>query len=216
MLPLVALEDFFARARIMHYKKGDTILRAGDEPQGVFFIKRGYVRIYSLSPEGEEMTLIIFKPQDFFPMIWAFNNTQNMFYVEAMTSVELYRLPREEFIGFIKGNPEVLFELMSKILVRLGGLLQRMQYLAFGNAYSRVASILFICAERFGKKVGENMVIQVPLTHKDIANLVGMTRETVSIEMKKLAHKRIIAYKGRAVTVRDFPKLREESLLDEE
>ena len=75
---------------------------------------------------------------------------------------------------------------------------------------------MLICAERFGKKVGRDVVIQVPLTHKDIANLVGMTRETVSIEMKKLAHRSLIGYKGKTVTVHDLVKLKDESLLDDE
>ena len=216
MSPLEVLERFFAKSGLIRYKKGTTILHGADEPQGVYFLKKGYVRLYSISSDGEEMTLIIFKPQDFFPVMWAINNTPNMFYLETMTTVEVYRISREEFIGFIKGNPDVLFELTSKILVRLGGILQRMQYLAFGNAYGKVASIIYICAERFGKEGGKKVVIDVPLTHKDIANLVGITRETVSVEMKKLAHKRIIDYKGKIITVYDLVKLREESLLDEE
>lgn len=214
MSPLEKVEDFFARGSAIRYKKGETILHAGDEPQGVFWLKKGYVRLYCLSSEGEEMTLIIFKPQDFFPMIWAVNNAPNLYYVEAMTPVEVYRLPREEFLSFVKEHPDVLFELMSKVLVRLGGLLQRMQYLAFGKAYEKVASILFICAERFGKETIGKVTINVPLTHKDVANLLGMTRETVSIEMKKLAKAGIIDYKGKFVVVRDLAKLRQESSLD--
>ncbi|MBI3290476.1 Crp/Fnr family transcriptional regulator [Candidatus Microgenomates bacterium] len=223
MYPLEVLEEFFAKSGPIRYKKGDTILRADDEPRGVYFLKKGYVRLYSISASGEEITLIIFKPQDFFPVMWAINNTPNMFYVEAMTPVEVYRVSRNEFVDFIKGNSDVLFELTSKILVRLGGLLQRMQYLAFGNAYARVASIIYICAERFGlprgqagKKNGNSVVIDVPLAHKDVANLIGMTRETVSVEMKNLARKGLVEYKGKIITVRDLAKLREESLLDEE
>mgnify|MGYP001559973482 CR=1 FL=1 len=106
MIPLT-VEEFFARSGVTHYKKGETILRGGDQPQGVFYIKKGYVRLYSLSKEGEELTLIIFKPGDFFPMIWAINNTSNMYYLESMTPVEVYRAPRDEFVSYIKGEPEL-------------------------------------------------------------------------------------------------------------
>lgn len=214
MIPLT-VEEFFARSGVTHYKKGETILRGGDQPQGVFYIKKGYVRLYSLSKEGEELTLIIFKPGDFFPMIWAINNTSNMYYLESMTPVEVYRAPRDEFVSYIKGEPEVLFELTGRILVRLGGLLQRMEHLAFGNAYDKVASILFICAERFGTSSGKNIVIPLPLTHRDIASLLGITRETVSIEIKKLAEKKIINYKGKHIIVEDLARLRQESSLDD-
>jgi len=56
------------------------------------------------------------------------------------------------------------------------------------------------------------ILIHIPLTHRDIAMLVGMTRETVSIEIKKLERKGIIEYKGRSIFVKDLRKLKEGSL----
>lgn len=207
------LNNFFSRFRKYHYKKGEAILRCGDTPQGVYFINKGYVRDYSISKDGEELTLIIFKPEDFFPMQWVFNNKISLHYYNAMSAVELWRCSKEEFIKFIKANPEVLFELTSHILIRMGGIMQRMEYLAFGNAYEKIASILLILSERFGKKVGKNIVIQVPLVHKDIAELLGIARETASISLKKLERKGIIEYHGHSIFVKDTQRLQEESLL---
>lgn len=206
------LNNFFSGSKTYHYKKGETILHGGDAPQGVYFINKGYVRDYSISRDGEELTLIIFKPEDFFPMNWVFNDTPNFHYFEAMTAVELWRCPKEDFIAFLKANPDVFFELADHISLRLGGLLQRMEYLVFGNAYQKVASILMICAERFGEKSDGGIRIPIPLTHKDLAMLVGMTRETVSIEMKKLERKGIIEDNRRSIMVADMKKLRLESL----
>lgn len=207
------LNKFFAKFKKFHYKKGDLILRGGDLSQGVYFIDKGYVRDYSISREGEEFTLIIFKSEDFFPMQWVFNNKPNTHYFEAMNAVELWRCPKEEFIKFIEDNPDIFFEFTSHILTRMGGIMQRMEYLAFGNAYQKVASILMICAERFGEKDGNGVIINIPLKHKDIAMLIGMVRETVSIELKKLERKGIIDYHGRLIIVKDTGRLQEESLL---
>lgn len=207
------LNNFFSKFRKYHYKKGEAILRGGDTPQGVYFINKGYVRDYSISKDGEELTLIIFKPEDFFPMQWVFNDRISLHYYNAMSAVELWRCSKEEFIKFIKANPEVLFELTSHILTRMGGIMQRMEYLAFGNAYQKVASILMICAERFGEKEGEEVVIKVPLVHRDVANLLGITRETASIEIKKLERKNLIAYRGKHLAVKDADGLKKESLL---
>lgn len=208
------LEDFFSKYKLFRYQKGEAILRPGDTPQGVYLIKKGYVRLYSISENGEELTLIIFKPNDFFPLMWAINNTENTEYLEAMTSVEIWRSPKDKFLEFIKTNPDVFFELTSRILVRLGGLLERMQYLVFGSAYEKVASILLICVERFGKKEGKHTVIQVPLTHSDIARLIGVARETASIEMKKMERKRLIAYRGRLLIVKNKRRLEKEAFLE--
>jgi CRP-like cAMP-binding protein len=209
------LNDFFSKYKKYHYKKGEVIFRGGDTPQGVFFIEKGYVRDYSISREGEELTLIIFKPEDFFPMQWVFNNKIALHYFEAMTAVELWRCPREDFIAFIEANPKVFSVLISHIMLRFNGLLQRMEYLTFGNAYQKVASILMICAERFGEKDDGEILIPIPLTHKDLAMLVGMTRETVSIEMKKLEREKIIGSRKHLIVVRDMDKLRRESLIED-
>lgn len=208
------LREFFSKFKKYHYKKGEVILRGGDNPQGVYFIDKGYVRDYSISKDGEELTLIIFKPQDFFPMQWVFNNNPNSHYFDAMSAVELWRCPKEDFINFIEENPEIFFELTSHITLRLGGILQRMEYLAFGNAYEKVASILMICADRFGKKERGEIVIQLVLSHRDIANLLGLTRETTSIEIKKLERKGLIGYHGRLLVVKNKKGLECESLLN--
>lgn len=209
------LNNFFSKLKKHYYKKGEVILRGGDMPQGVYFINKGYVRDYSISKEGEELTLIIFKPEDFFPMQWVFNGKQNLHYFEAMTPVELWRCPKEEFINFLEANPDIFLELTSHIVLRLGGIMERMEYLAFGSAYQKVASILMICAERFGEKKGNVAIIHIPLTHRDLAMLVGMTRETVSIEIKKLERKGIIEYRRRLIFVKDNRRLQEESLLSD-
>ncbi len=189
-------------------------MRAGDPPLGVFYLKRGFVRVYSISKNGEELTLIIFKAGDFFPIIWAVGSAQNEYFVEAMTTCELVRVPREEFVSFVKSNSDINFDLTRRTSVRLGGLMRRMEYLVFGNANNKVASILLICAERFGKQEGDKVTIEVPLTHSDIASLVGLTRETASIEMKKLEKSGLIGYHGRLVTVLNLKGLKRQSMLD--
>lgn len=207
------LEQFFAQFHLLSYKKRETILRAHDTPHGVYYLKRGYVRVFSVSHTGEELTLIIFKPHDFFPILWGIADRQIAYYIEAMTSVELWRAPRESFTAFLTKNPDVLFVLTQRIIIRLGGLLTRMEYLVFGSASSKVASILLILAERFGRTDAGNTVIQVPLTHKDIANLVGITRETASIELKKFENEKIISHTKRLFVIHNFKNLKNASLL---
>ena len=205
------LDLFFSQFRTLNYKKHEVILRPDGPPAGVFYLIRGYVRLYTLAESGQELSLIIFKPGDFFSMIWAFNDVNITQYCEAMTPVEVQRASKEEFREFIQKNPEVLWDVTSKILVRLRGILERMEYMVFGNAYQKVSSILVICAERFGVKRDGEILIRVPLTHRDIANLIGLTRETTSVELKKLDKMKIISKKGGFFRVNKLEKLKEEA-----
>lgn len=207
------LINFFSRFKKLSFKKGETIMRPDDEPYGVFFLLEGYTKLLSISKNAQELTLIIFKTEDIFPMPWAINNIENTYYLEAMTAVKLYRAPRDEFIKFIKENSDVMFEISSRILTRLQGVLKRMEYAIFGNAKSKVASIILICAERFGIQKNKEIIIQIPLTHQDIAELIGMARETVSIEMKELQKMGLISYQRKYLVVKNESKLKEESVL---
>ena len=210
--PAETLESFFSQFRRLSYKKREVIIRPGDEPPGVFFISRGFVKVYSLSETGQELDLIIFKPGDFFPIIWAVTDIPLNQYCETMTPCEFWRSPKEDFRQFLQNNPQVLWEATSKILTRLRGLLERMEYMVFGNAYQKVASILVICAERFGMVKNHGILIRVPLTHRDVASLIGLTRETASVELKKLENARIISKSGGRILVKNFEKLKEEAV----
>lgn len=210
------LTEFFTKQKQLRYKRRETILRPGDTPSGVFYLRKGFVRLYNISTDGKELSLIIFKPEDIFPLMWAINNTSSNHYVESMTAVELWRCPKDQFISFLKDNPDVFFILTQGMLVRFNALLERMEQLVFGNAYQKIASIVYLCCERFGVEEGSNMVIPLSLTHRDIASLIGVTRETVSIEIKKLEKKKILEYRGRLVVIKDAKRLRRESLLSME
>ena len=209
-----SLASFFAQFRTFHYKKDEIILRPGDMPQGVYFVHLGYVRLYSFSREGKELTLIIYKKGDFFPVVWAFKVKEpSIYYFEALNKVEIQRAPRESFIEFIQKNNDAFMEVNDHILERFQTALKRMQYLAFGNSKSKLASILLICGKDFGIEKNREIEIQIPFTHKDISNLMGVTRETVSVELKQFENRRLIKYNGKLMVLKNRGGLEEEAIL---
>lgn len=211
------LELFFSQYKLIRYKKKDVIMRPDDSPQGVYFLKKGYVKFYSISQEGGELTLNIFKPGSYFSMLWAMGDIANIYIFEAMTDVEVLRAPKKDLMDFLKSEPEVLLELTKRVFVGLNGLLVRIEYLLFGDAYNKVASVLLMSAKRFGvKNNGSDITIDLPLTHQEVANLASLTRETTSIQMKKLEKNNFIYYSGRKIVIKNIGKLKEESLIYQE
>lgn len=174
------------------------------------------MRAYRISEQGEELTLMILKPNDFFPLSWGDMDIIDNYYLEAITPLDVWKVPYEEFTNFIRTQPQLFYEFTSYAFARLGGLLARIEYLVFGNAYTKVASTLFICAKSFGEKKGLDIVVSLPLTHRDIATLVGITRETTCLEMKKLERRGIIAHNGRVLIVKDIKGLEKESSFNSE
>lgn len=210
---LKKLTPFFAQYKPLNYKKGQVILRPEDKVEYIYFIEKGYVKFYYLSPDGKELTFLIYNPGYLFPILFTFlGDKVTRYYFEAYTPVTLRRAPRETFTELISTNTYLLFSLSQEVVVRWQELLNRMELLKLGTASQNVAYIVGLCAEQFGvKDGGRNVTISLPLAHKDIASMVGLTRETVSLEMKKLEQQGLIEYTRSNITIKDLTSFREKT-----
>jgi CRP/FNR family transcriptional regulator len=211
------LREFFSLSKTLTYKRGEIILRSDDSPQGIIFLEEGFVKMNSIFPDGRELTLNIFKPQAYFPMTWAIADIPNTYFYQAMTNLRIRRMPKNLFLEFINQNPDVLRELTTRILIGLDGLLTNIQYLLSGNSHYRVTAAILLCARRFGKKIGENNIsVTLPLTHQDIGNIAGITRETATIAIDKLQKQGLITHHYRHLIINKFNELSRISLLPDE
>jgi CRP-like cAMP-binding protein len=206
-------DSYFATYPTRSYKKRMPLITAGDRLEKIFYLKKGYVRLYSVSPDGQELTLLIYKPGDFFPIYVALKPaTPYRYWAETLTDAVITTVPVESFVHFFKENPEVIMDLSERIMTRFDGSLRRMEYLAFGTALQRVASLIIILGEQYGKKTAEGIAIEAPFTHKDLANLTGITRETVSAIMSDLKKRGFIDDQNQQILIKSIEALTKESL----
>jgi len=206
-------ENFFAQFKtVQKFKRNQLILSPSAEPSGIFYIKSGFVRLYLVSESGKELTINIFKPGSYFSMIWALNNTPNIYFYESLTDVLLLKAPKKEVINYIENNPSVLYDLTKRTLKGLDGMTRLMEALLTGNAYQQIASVLLVLARRFGKN-GKNaeIIIDLPLTHRLIGTIAGLSRESTSLELEKLTRDKIISQKDHLTVVKNLEKLAEKS-----
>lgn len=204
------LEKFYKQFSIRLYKKGEMLIRADDNPQGIFCLIKGYVRQYTISNTGFELTLHILKPISYFPMVWAINGTPNVYFFEALTPVEVGRAPREKVVNFIKDKPIIIFELMSELLEDYAESLTRVEHLVFSDAYRRVISVLIYIAKHFGEEHNDGIIVHHRFTQQDIATLVGVARETASNEMVKLEKKGLVKHINHSILFENIQKLNAE------
>ena len=205
------LEAFFTKYKHQTYKKGEILIRADEEPQGVFFLKIGIIRQYSISKDGEEQTLNLYKPISFFPLMWAVNSTPNTYYFEATNEVEVYRAPKDQVISFIEKEPDILYDLVSRLYRGMHGLLSRIEYLQSGDAYAKVIFALLNSSFRFGEqRVNEG--IELSITQRELSSLTGLTKETISRECTKLEKKGFISNSNHRILIKDVKRLEGELL----
>jgi CRP-like cAMP-binding protein len=211
-----SLADAFSDSPVLTYSKNQLLIHADDFPSGIFFVKDGFVKKTALLENGREITLRVYKPGDFFPLIWAFTDIDN-FYYTTVTDVTLQKIPKETFTDFTEQHPSVLKELIKTILMSEYELMTSIIHQLSGDSYHRVVASLVLCANRFGvKKTPDTLSIVLPLTHQDLASITGLTRETVSLAMQKLKKKKIISMRNHAtLVIKNFDALKQESLVAE-
>lgn len=204
------IASFFAPNKPLRYKKGEIILRPDNLNPGVNFVEKGHIKVYSITEEGTEKLHLIFKSGALFPLLWIFKGIIRDVYYEALDEVVLKKAPKEEFVKFINDDPGAMRELIDKILITMDVYVDRIDELEYVKSYPRLVSGLLTFSKHFGRKTGKTVLVDVPLTHRDIASSLNMTRETVSREMERLIGKKLIAYKKHLIVIRDLVRLKGE------
>lgn len=208
---------FFSQKPVRTYKKGEMIFMPGDQISDVYYVQAGFIRLYCMLADGKELTLNIFKPGTYFPIFLILNSMSNPHYFEAMTPTKLSKIPKGDIMRFLKSEPDVLLDFTTRLSRGLHGLITNIQYSLFGSVHTKLVSTLLLLSKRFGQIQSDGSVnIPIQLTHQDIANIIGVARETTSLEMKKLAQKNLIVDKQRSITVKNIRLLEKEALMDDD
>ena len=185
------------------------MIRAGDIPSGVFYIEKGFVKVYAIEQNGEENIHIIYKEGELFPVMWALRGVSKDVYYQALGQTAVRKLSREEFIESVRVVRNAHIELLSKITTIIDVHTDRIENLEIARSYPRIISRLLFLAQRFGKG-GKEVIIKVPLNHEDIASSINMTRETASRDLEKLIKSKLIKYRKHFIVIKDKRKLEEE------
>lgn len=188
------------------YPKGQIIIFAEEDPEAVYYIVKGKVRNYDLSYRGDEVIVNIFKPEAFFPMTWAINRTPNKYFYKTEEETTVHVVPADAVVKFLKENPDVMLDLLSRLYRGLDGILGRMVHLMSGTARSRVLYELIIECRRFGRADGATGY-NLDVSEVDLAARSGLSRETVSREIGKLKQQDMLTLKGGKIYIAELNKL---------
>lgn len=196
-------ERFFSQYRVRKYKKGQVLILNGDGTGHVYNLVSGRVKVYDVTYRGDEVILNVFKPPAFFPMSLVINKTPNPYTYEAETDVEVRRVPADEVIKFLKENPDVVFDLLSRVYRGMDGVLGRMSHLMASSAKSRLMFEIVTAARRFGEHKNDKQIALV-MSETDLAARAGLSRETVSREMRKLENDGYVKLRLGTLTIQDL------------
>jgi CRP/FNR family cyclic AMP-dependent transcriptional regulator len=184
-------------------KKGGNIFFQGEIPRKAMIVRDGIIRAYTITSGGEERVVALFGRGDIFPLSWVLGETTNtLFYYDAVSEARIMNVDRDDLLGAITKTPETMSAMLSFVGNQYTSLLLRITGLEQSRAVEKIGFTLYYLLFRYGieKKPGL-YTINMKLSQLMIANLVGLTRESSTKNLKALKEKGVITYSGSMYTV---------------
>jgi CRP/FNR family transcriptional regulator len=182
------------------------IFAPGVPSESIYFIEKGRVRLTRLSPDGRTVILALLGPGDMIGEA-AWDLGEHDCYGETLEEARLYQLSRESFENLVRQNPEFGLRLIQVIGFRLKQAQARIEDLVFRQVPSRVARLLVNLAEHHGKVTPNGIRVEFPLTHQEIADMVGSSRVTVTQVLNKFRSSQWIGIESKRVTIHNLEAL---------
>ena len=188
-------------------RRGQPIYLPGDHPDSVYLLKAGRVKISRISKEGKELTLGILVPGEVFGELEVLDGSLRDTVAEVLEDASICVIRREDFEEVLKKNPDLTIRLTKLIGFRLKKIESRIEDLVFCDVPVRLVRLLLSLSEEFGKQEDRGVRLGLRITHQEIANLIGSTRETVSATLNDFKRQGLLQLDHRSITLLDQVRL---------
>jgi CRP/FNR family transcriptional regulator/CRP/FNR family cyclic AMP-dependent transcriptional regulator len=202
------MRGLMSLAKRRTFRNGEVIFHREDPGQVLYVIKEGKVKICLISPDGQEISLIVFGKGECFGEFAILDGLPRSADAVALEKVECYTLQRSDFHNAIMKNPKIAIQIIEVLTRRLRSTDQMVEDLIFLDVYGRVAKKLLELADTHGTKVGDGTRIDVRLTQQEIASMVGASRESVNKVMGYFTDKNFISTDKHKITLHRISELK--------
>ncbi|MSQ01425.1 MAG: Crp/Fnr family transcriptional regulator [Myxococcales bacterium] len=174
----------------------------------VYILRAGIVKLSKTNDEGRELTLGFYTRDQLVGELGIVNDTPHDTTCEAYEDAQVLALPKDDFIKMMMRHPPLAMRMIRLVGERRQKLENRVESLLFKSAHSRLAALFLDLGDSFGVRDSRGRIVNLKLTHKEIASLIGATRETVSFAILDLRRDELIQTEGKRVILLDEGKLR--------
>ncbi|MDZ7800573.1 MAG: Crp/Fnr family transcriptional regulator [Trueperaceae bacterium] len=206
--PARALEIAADAVQRRAYPPGELLFREGDEGEAVYLLRRGTAKLSKVDLAGHEKTLALLRPPEFFGEMALLGDTARSATAAAATAVEVLLLFGDDFHRLMHDNPSIALNVNATLARRLRGMDDEAQVLSYQDAQGRVAYVLLRLLRGGVVELAADGP-RVRLTHQELANMAGTSRETVTRALKTLESEGVITTFPREILLRDLDGLEE-------
>jgi CRP/FNR family transcriptional regulator, cyclic AMP receptor protein len=189
-------------------RKGDVLFRKGEEGNSLFMITSGKIKIVRQSRAGDEMILAVLSAGDFCGEMALLDGQPRSADAVAVEETLLYGLNRKDFLSYVMNNETAVKSILAALSTRLRKADDFLEDVFFLNVASRLAKKLIELAQTNGFREGDNGPLRLSVTQRDLAGMIGATRESVNKELRALREKGLIGLDGSHILILDLDLLR--------
>ncbi len=198
------LEDFErAGIRVVErrFKAKDVIFTPGDPDDQLYFLLDGTVRLYKIYGDYKEATTALLKDQGVFGKLSLVEGRWQDVFAETITDVRVASVQKAALTEVIKRRPDFAMKLFASFSERLRQSDEVIESLLHREVSTRLATLFLNLGDRFGEANGVGTILDMRLTHQDLANMIASTREAVSKVMSEFQRDGTIEVQNRKIVL---------------
>lgn len=194
-------------SRFRTFPARSPIYLPGEKAESVFLIAEGVVKVSTISIEGKESILAFIEQGELFGELALLDYNKREDYVEAVERTTVVMMPATAIQEILASRPDVTFEITKLVGLRRVRIERRIRTLMFQSARERLIHLLLDLNEQFGIDTPEGVRLRLKLSHQDLGNLIGATRETVTSLLCQLRAEGCIEHKRCKVVLKNVTRL---------
>ena len=202
------VQELVAHVTLREIPRRQVIYLPGDPGEQVYFINGGRVKCSKVTRDGKELTLAYRGAGQIFGELAVIGGQPREEMAEAMKNAIITELPCEILRQMLLGDPELCFQFATILAERRQHLETKLEHLIFRDVPAKLAALLIELSEEYGMDTDEGAQLAIKITHQEMANLIGSTRETISLTLAQFKKRGLINMNGRTVIVCDPDGLR--------
>lgn len=176
-----------AQTRLYKYKL--YVFMQGDPLERVYFIHSGKIKIYKTDTSGREQIISVLEAGEMFPHAGFFRQGNYPAHAEVIEEAQLITIPIEDFEKILLSNPLLCIKLFKVLGEKIVDLQNRLEEQILHNTYEQIIMLFLRLCKTNGMKLDDLYKITTHFTNRELANMIGTSRETVSRTISQLKKK---------------------------
>ena len=196
------------RIQLREVKRREVVYLPGDPGNFFYIVNGGRIKISKVTRDGKALTLSYCGPSEVFGETCLIEGGPREEMAEAMENSMITELERSDVEKLLQNHAHFGYQLTRILAARRRELENKLETLVFRDVTSKLAELLLKLAEEYGVEDSRGTMVALKITHQELANLIGSTRETVSLTLSQFKRKKLICTEGRKVIISDAESLR--------